>query len=985
MAGKSTSGEEQGMSEQPKGRAFELKVADAYRLLGYRVVPNTILGGKQTDLLVEQVVPGAPPVAMAIECKDHASPVGNENVLAFVNRVVTHRASNKIAFGVLISSSGFTANARQVAEDHPYISLLSWDELSAGMLDVHSQLSELVANYEISGTSEHYLPLSTELLSWSTMAVPSNPGPSLEDLIEEWRRSPDLEPKTSNSPSSIFVVGDFGAGKTTFLRHFQYERSKAHLEGEDIRVPLFVPLRNFRDMPDVTALMRASFRDTFARDLSADLLWQQISRGRFYVLLDGFDEIAERSDAARRLDLFYKFLPLLKSRSRTILTSRPAYFVGRDELHDLLKALGEQEARVTEVTSPVEGGSNLPAGMLRRKLIARHREVPPWAEADHRLSQSGAALFRLLPLDPERIKELLERYEVQLRRAGSSSEALMDFISNTYDLKDLSSRPLLLMLIVDSVIEGHLDPHATDVQYGASGLYEIYTDAKLHLDLAKGQGLPGGLSAKARRLLAEALAVFMYETETLDVDLDELLESVLPRHPELRRELTKSSLSTEEVKTDFATRSFVTLDKDGRCRFVHKTFRGFFLARMLRDHLDRDHPLFHKWLEHDALYFLGGFAPTLPAVGQALWAKFVRASPTERMLQRNMLIAFLYTSPNHENRSFSDVDITEADFDELGFRLSPMNKVIWRACDVRELMLDQVTWQETKIARSRISLLASRKSKIEATLDDSTIENLRFEDGSVARLEARSSAIGTCRLEEAALELVVDDSQITDLALSRSSAVCVGLSRSGVDRLRAEESLLKLNGTLTFDDLQASRSIVTANLDRLEGASFSLVESVGKLSLSREGAARLQARPGSVAIDERSVILATPETEDLPLWIWSCGVFGTIDIGDPFQFRSTPTTWGIIEVGDRISRSGASKEVEVVRCGDLLIATNSWYAHQVAPMGRMSSIHRLRQFADNPVGAELKRGDEPLRALLKEVREQFEQMLKEERPRILEA
>lgn len=975
------------MSGQSDGKAFEQKVADTYRLLGYRVVPNVLLGGKQTDLLAEQVVPGAPPIALAIECKDHATPVGNEDVLAFVNRVVTHRANNKISSGTLVSSSGFTANARQVVEGHPYISLLSWDELAADILDVSSKLSDLVANYELSAADERYLPLSTEVLSWSTMTATSDPGLSLEDLIEEWRRSPDLDSGGSNTPSSIFVVGDFGAGKTTFLRHFQYERSKAHLENKDIRVPLFVPLRNFRDTPDVTALLRASFRDTFARDLSADLLWQQLSHGRFYVLLDGFDEIAERSDAARRLDLFYKFLPLLKSRSRTIITSRPAYFVDRGELLGLLRALGEQEANVTEVTSPIEGGSNLPAGILRRKLIARHREVPPWADGGVRLSQSEVALFRLLPLESERIKELLARHRAELQRAGSSPGALMDFISETYDLKDLASRPLLLMLIIDSVVEGTLDPSATGVQYGASGLYEIYTDAKLHFDLAKGRELPGTLSAKDRRLLAEALAAFMYETNALDVDFDEFLGSILPRYPELRRRIDKSALTTEEVKTDFATRSFVTLDQDGRIQFVHKTFRGFFFARMLKDHLDRGHPLMNEWLDHDALYFLGSFAPTLPAVGQALWSKFMRASPEDRVLRRNMLIAFLYTSSSHDGRSISDVDITEADFGGLKFHRTPMNKVTWRSCIVRELGLDHTTWQETKLTRSRISLLTATASEIETALVDSTIEDLQLSTGSIAQIEAESSTIDGCKLEMAALNLLVNDSQVAELTLSRSSIVCADLSRSEFDQLRAEKSRISLEGSLAFNSLYATLSIVTASLDRLEGGTFSLVESVGKLSLSKEGAARLQAKPGDITIDERSVILATPETKDLPLQVGRCGVFGHIEIGNPFQLRSTPTVWGVIDVGDRIlSRNapGPEDEMEVVRFGNLLISTNNWYTREVSPTGRLSSVHRLRQFADDPARPAHEESSGSLRELLSEVRQQFEEVLAGEWPRIPE-
>lgn len=967
--------------QEPKGRSFEREVADAYRLLGYRVVPNTLLAGKQTDLIAERSVPGAPLVVLAIECKDHTAPIGNEAVLAFVNRVVAHRASNLISSGVLVSSSGFTANARQVADSHPYVSLLAWEELSAAILDVRSRLSELVTSYEHSSPYRHYLPLSTEMLSWSTMASAHSKG-TLDDFIGAWRDNPDLDIGAGNSPSSIFVVGDFGAGKTTFLRHFQYDRSKAHLAHQDIRVPLFIPLRTFRDTPDVTALLRASFRDTYSRDLSPDLLWQQLGSGRFYVLLDGFDEIAERSDAARRLDLFYKFLPLLRSPSRTIMTSRPAYFVGRGELEGLLRRLGDQKASITEVTSPVEGGSNLPAGILRRKLIANHREDLPWASGEPGLPDAGVAVFRLLPLDKERIKDLLERYSAELASADRSSDAVMDFITRTYDLSDLASRPLLLTMIVDSVIEGNLDPNETGIQYGASGLYEIYTDAKLHLDLAKGRNQQEGLSVQTRREMAEALASHMYATGALDADLDELLKSVPSEHKELQRVLTKSALSLEEVKTDFATRSFVTIDRNGRCRFVHKTFRGFFLARMLKGRLDHGHPLLEKWLDQDALYFLGGFAPTMPTVGQKLWAKFVRASPDERILRRNMLVAFLFTTSNHEGRSIEDAEVTETNFGLLRFRRSPMTRVAWRTCDVRRLELERLTWREIKFARSRVSHLLAKGCDLEIDVDDSAIEELQLGEGTDAEIDAAASAIGSCELRDASIKLRVDNGQASSVALTRSKAACTGVREAGFGSIRAEASRCTLSGNFTLGGLSANHSVITMDLDQLEDGSLSMTESVGLLSLTDKGAARLRGNPAGLTTDESSVIFLPQRATPLPLSISHCGVFGGIGPIDLSSPRSTPTPWGVVIVGESLPRSAdLDLQAEVIRHGNLLLATRAWYADQVSPSGRLSSVHELRVFAEDAIEpGQAVAGKLP--GLLKAVRDQFDKTLLDSWPRV---
>src|SRR4051794_30115920 len=126
------------------GRAFERRVVEIYQAFGYQVTSDVQMPGKQTDLLVKQAVQGAPPRTLAIECKDTKDRVGNIDALAFVARVVTHRAAGLIDGGVLVSSRGFTADARATAEGHPYVSLLTWDELASQLIDVRQALRDHV-------------------------------------------------------------------------------------------------------------------------------------------------------------------------------------------------------------------------------------------------------------------------------------------------------------------------------------------------------------------------------------------------------------------------------------------------------------------------------------------------------------------------------------------------------------------------------------------------------------------------------------------------------------------------------------------------------------------------------------------------------------------------------------------------------------------------------------------------------------------------
>lgn len=963
------------MSEALPGKGFERRVAAAYRELGYRVIPNTRVAGKQTDLLAQRFISGAPSISLAIECKDQSRPVGNEQAMAFVNRIVTHRAANRIIGGVLVSASGFTADARQAVDDHPYISLLSWEELVADLVDIRSELKAIVRDYEASVAERHYLPLSTETLSWSTLRPTDGPSVPLNDLLDRWKDNPDSD---RGAPNSIFVLGDFGAGKTTLLRNLEYELAKAYLALDDTRAPLFVALRHFRDSQDVGTLLRASFRDAYQRDMPGDLIWQQLQDGRFYVLLDGFDEMAERSDPDRRLELFHKLLPVLRSRSRTIVTSRPGYFVGRGELEGLLEELHAHEAQVTEVTSPVEGGSGLPAGLLRRKLIARHREVP-MANVGIGMSLAGTATFKLLPLSTQRIGEFLDRHAPELEGAGSSPTSLMDFISRTYDLTDLASRPLLLTLIVDSVVVGGLNPDDTENQYGASGLYEIYTDTRLHLDLVKGRIRQAGLGVHARRLLAEALAIHMYEEDVLEVDFHKLLGEMPLENEQLRGELAKHDLTIDEIATDFATCSFVTLE-EGVCRFVHKSFRGFFLARVLKDALgrDQDHPLFDDWLERETLYFLGGFAPTLPAVGEQLWQRFLHAPRTAHSLRRNMLVAFLHTHPTHESRPISDADLADAEFGRLGFRRSRMSAVRWIDVAVKQLELTETSWAGVQLVGTHVAALEAKDSKLDFETDDSSLEAIRFVRAD-AQIAAKDSTIGSCRLSEADVRLAAEATQFATLEVARGSLVCNSAKRVALESVEIEEGRLRIEGKWEISKLRTRRAAISLQRDRLEDAPWSFRESVVSISLEQPEARRSREGrgPPAMSIDSHSVILPLGKAAEAVLQVGPCGVFGAFR---PSTLRTDILTltraWGVLDAGDGLSRFGADADAaRGVRFGNLLLVDHGWYARAVFPGGELASVDRLQRFATESHSGEDFSSWELLPELLAAVRGEFDEVM----------
>ncbi len=119
------------MNSQEKGLAFEREVAELVRTLGARrVVHNSIIDGYQIDIFAESTLSGTGlgTVRTVIECKAYVRPVGVEAIHAFGSVFINLRHTGKVDKGIVVSLSGFTAQAKAAA-DAMAIELLEIDEL----------------------------------------------------------------------------------------------------------------------------------------------------------------------------------------------------------------------------------------------------------------------------------------------------------------------------------------------------------------------------------------------------------------------------------------------------------------------------------------------------------------------------------------------------------------------------------------------------------------------------------------------------------------------------------------------------------------------------------------------------------------------------------------------------------------------------------------------------------------------------------------
>ena len=152
----------------------------------------------------------------------------------------------------------------------------------------------------------------------------------------------------------ISLLGEFGAGKTWFCRHYAHRQLEHYLKDTvKERLPLLISLRNFTKALTVQQLINDALLEQFKLPFvgSAFEVFQEMNRrGKLLLILDGFDEMARQVDYQTIVDNFWELANLVEENSKVILTSRTEYFRWAKETETILG--GTEAGRRTLLLSP---------------------------------------------------------------------------------------------------------------------------------------------------------------------------------------------------------------------------------------------------------------------------------------------------------------------------------------------------------------------------------------------------------------------------------------------------------------------------------------------------------------------------------------------------------------------------------------------------------------------------------------------------------
>jgi hypothetical protein len=467
-----------------------------------------------------------------VECKDHRrSRAQNQLMMETKGLLAVARESGAADSAEVITSAPWGDEAKAFAL-RSGISLLTFGEKSASLLDFRSYLQSLVASFENGDhTNINEPPLGAYYIAakGEDLDAPTHRRIDIGAHLLNWQANAETQ-------SQVAVFGEYGSGKTSLCRRVAAALAQQWLERPgSCRVPLLLNLKEFTREIRMESFITAFLDEECNVANPRYRLFKAMNdAGLFLILCDGFDEMATRVDAEvieSNLREIEKLAP--PSTGRLVLTTRPEFFISDVE-----------ESRSLQLTDNILSGRGL----------TYHR-------------------FRLLPWNDSQIDDFLKARVPLLPEPHETWEHYRHEIGRIDGLGDLSKRPVLLEMVVKTL------PALVSrgLPIDRPNLYETYLSAELKRQR---------ITKQRRLLLDEATRFHLLE------ELAILKGGGATYHAAMEivdRQLRPTRYDLEPLTREFLSASFL-VRKGSTYDFSHKSILEYLIARVLVREIEADEP-----------------------------------------------------------------------------------------------------------------------------------------------------------------------------------------------------------------------------------------------------------------------------------------------------------------------------------------------------------------------------------------------------------
>jgi len=343
-----------------------------------------------------------------------------------------------------------------------------------------------------------------------------------------------------NSKNFLTLLGDFGTGKSSFSLHYYIYLSKKYIKDKNNeRIPIFISLKDYVGKLSIEDFIVKEFFNIFNIEKYISIFNKLALDGKFVFFVDGFDEMASLSDQQ---------LTEENLKELTKLTFEQALFMTKDcsKLHKANKVFLTCRSHyfLTEVQEQK---------ILKADYTVLYRNYA--TKSNYEITR-----IKLKEFNDEQIKEYINKNTKDIEKTNE----VLKIINDTYNLKELSERPLLLEMIVKTLPELKYKK-----EINAASLYKSYTDMWIERDDWRSHMKPEG-----KRAFMHDLAINIFQKGG-----DFSLHYTQLNSPDVKH--LKNSYEQKEGDYyiyETTTCSFLNRDNDGNYKFIHKSFMEYFVA-----------------------------------------------------------------------------------------------------------------------------------------------------------------------------------------------------------------------------------------------------------------------------------------------------------------------------------------------------------------------------------------------------------------------
>lgn len=340
------------------------------------------------------------------------------------------------------------------------------------------------------------------------------------EYLLEWNANP--------THHGLVVLAEFGMGKSTLLKRFEYLLSLKYIKNSGSIIPIRFHLgyksknSEFKDslLERITAFIQQEYNLIF----SSQELISVLESNKGVLLLDSFDEMSVSPTPGTQsfgIDQITHGLKGIQN-LHIVIASRDNYFYGNGDIRELFKN-----------KDPFFPTLNFEITYLRG---FNQREIKLYLES--------------------RLRDKADDFWIELQKI--------------HDLPDLARRPILLLMMTileKEVVTGDIRTRQK--------LYQEFVRAWLKRERLNGRiRLSDKVILQTLDLLAELASIEMGRTFQQD-EVDKLLVS----------KFSFSLLEAENFGSDFKVCCFLGRDQNDSYKFLHESFREYFFSSALLKHL----------------------------------------------------------------------------------------------------------------------------------------------------------------------------------------------------------------------------------------------------------------------------------------------------------------------------------------------------------------------------------------------------------------